>query len=372
MAVWGAVGLAVSGALLVMLAGRTAKAAAAVGLLSIFFAYMVAPAARQLRLIVLRRRRRRLSPLAALGLVYAMCGTLAGLAWLLLGGRLLTQIRLFSDTVPRHVDQALALTGSLERWQDWFGWSRASTTALGGFALSLSDWVRLHVADVLIDALDYGWILPWLGLVPVLSFLLLTQFPWFRRSTLRVLPRGHLRWRGVEFLSQVNGVLAGYAWAQVLSSLIVGTVCVIGFALLGVPYALLLGSATGALELVPLIGPIAAALLVTGLVRGGRLLFVLVFLGMVRVAQDAFVYPRLMGRRVHLPPLFVLLAVWVGATVGGILGVLAAVPVVAVAAVALRQWRDYREIEGLVRDHERRRLADEEATYPTPSPPANP
>jgi predicted PurR-regulated permease PerM len=69
----------------------------------------------------------------------------------------------------------------------------------------------------------------------------------------------------------------------------------------------------------------------------------------------------------------VLLAVWAGASVGGILGVLVAVPVVAVAAVAVRQWRDYRAIEGLVRDHAGARVAaGTEPDGPTASPRANP
>jgi predicted PurR-regulated permease PerM len=346
--IWAAGVFGAAGVLLLILAGKAVKAALAVTLLSVFFAYFVAPLARAVRRAA-HRRRRPMSTLTALVLVYIACGAGVLIARALIGPRLIAQMTQFTDSVPDHVTRALQLTASLERWQEWFGWSRVSSTALGTFAVSMSDWVRLHVADVLADALDYGWVIPWLGLVPLLSFLLLTQFGTFRRSTLRVLPRGHVRWRGQEFFYQVNSVLAGYVRAQVLSSLIVGSVAAAGMALLQVPYALLVGLAAGVLELVPLLGPVAAALLVAGLVRGPQLLAVLVFLLAIRVMQDAFIYPRLMGRRVHLPPVAVLLAVAIGASTGGILGVLLSIPVVSVAAVGFRQWRDYRQIERLVR-----------------------
>jgi predicted PurR-regulated permease PerM len=351
---WAAAGLAVACALLVALAGRTVKAALAVGLLSVFFAYLVAPMARHLRRAA-HRRRRRLSPLAALIAVYAMIAGGALVAHGLVGDRLVRQIDRFSASVPAGVDEALSRTSSLARWQEWFGLSGVSTTTLGSVALALSDWVRLHVAAVLADALDYRWVLPWLGLVPVVSFLLLTEFAIFRRSTLRVLPAGHLRWRGSEFLAQVNSVLAGFTRAQVLSCLVVGVICAAGFALLGLPYALVVGLAAGALEFVPLLGPIAAALLAAGLVRGETLVAVLLFLAGVRLLQDTILYPRLVGRGMHLPAPAVLLAVWIGGAIGGILGVLAAVPFAGVGAVAWRQWRDYRAVEALVRAHAQQR-----------------
>ncbi|MGE3842082.1 MAG: AI-2E family transporter, partial [Vicinamibacterales bacterium] len=349
--------IAISASLLVTLAGRTAKAACAILVLAVFLAYVLAPAARVLRQMALRRRRH-LTPLAALGIIYMGTGLVLLATRVALGERLLGQVGQFTSNMPSQVGLAIQLTSSLERWQRWFGWSGTSSSRLEAAALALSDWVRLHVAEVLVDAIDYLWLGPWMVLVPVLSFLLLTQFGAFRRSTIRVLPRGHLRWRGLEFLEQVNGVLAGYVRAQVVSAGIVTVICVVGYAILRVPYALLLGAATGLLEFVPLLGPIAVALLLAGLVQGRHLLVVLIFLVGVRVFQDTVVYPRLMGRQVHLPPVAVLAAVWAGATIGGILGVLLAVPVVAVGAVAFRQVRDYREIQHLLaRAEEERALA---------------
>jgi len=82
-----------------------------------------------------------------------------------------------------------------------------------------------------------------------------------------------------------------------------------------------------------------------------RLLLLLAFLVGLRVAQDYVIYPRLIGRRMHLSAVAVILAVLVGAELGGLVGVFCAVPTVGVLSVALRQYREYREIERLVREH---------------------
>ena len=67
-----------------------------------------------------------------------------------------------------------------------------------------------------------------------------------------------------------------------------------------------------------------------------------VFLTALRVVQDYVVYPRLIGRDIHLHPLVVILAVLAGAELKGIAGVFIAVPLVALTTVAARHWLDWR------------------------------
>src|SRR5258707_390834 len=101
--------------------------------------------------------------------------------------------------------------------------------------------------------------------------------PAFQRSTLRVLPRGHLQWRGEEYLRDVNSALAGFVRAQTAAAVIVGCLCVCGFMLIGVPSALSMGIAAGILELIPALGPLTA-LIMTAAQAGDRVLAAVVFL----------------------------------------------------------------------------------------------
>jgi predicted PurR-regulated permease PerM len=214
---------------------------------------------------------------------------------------------------------------------------------------SIEREVRRTLHD-LIAAASYA---AWLFVTAVLAFFLLTMAPGFARSALRVLPRGHLQWRGEEYLRDVNSALAGYVRAQVAAAIVVGNVSVAGFGILGVDRAVSLGVAAGILELVPGLGPFTAALIaVTN--AADRVLAVLIFLTALRLVQDYVIYPRLIRRGMHLSTPAVILTLWTGAVLGGAAGVVLAIPFAGCLSVSVRHWREYREIERLV--HEREQL----------------
>ena len=168
-----------------------------------------------------------------------------------------------------------------------------------------------------------------------------------------MLPRGHLQWRGEEYLQDVNSALAGYVRAQTAAAVIVGLACVGGFALLGVPSAVSMGVAAGILELVPAIGPVTA-MLIAVTQAGDRALVVIAFLVAMRIVQDTLVYPRLIRHGMHLSTPALVLSLWTGAALGGAGGVVLALPVAGFLSVSLRHWREYRAIERLVRAKARR------------------
>src|ERR687893_446726 len=167
--------------------------------LSVFFAYLIAPLVEFFHRPFMLRGRERLMPrVAAIAIVYVLIfGSLGLVAWAL---------------VPRIGSQNL------------------------GFV-------------------------PWLFLIPILAFFLLKDADSFRRSALRMLPRGRLRWRGDELFQDVNSALAAYIRAQLIACLLIGVVCTVGFMILGVPYALVLGIVAGVLEFIPLAGPLVVGII---------------------------------------------------------------------------------------------------------------
>jgi predicted PurR-regulated permease PerM len=197
-----------------------------------------------------------------------------------------------------------------------------------------------------------GWLtsLPWLILVPILAFFLLKDARHLRDLALRILPRGRLRSRGGEFIGELNDTLAAYIRAQVTACLLIGVVCTVGFLVIGVPYAVVLGIAAGLLEFVPLAGPLTVGILAASLAAFhslGQVLSVVVFLVVIRAVQDYVVYPKIVGRGVHLHPLAVILAILCGAELGGLPGIFLAIPAVAVLTVSFRHLRKHQAAEAL-------------------------
>ena len=213
-------------------------------------------------------------------------------------------------------------------------------------AAALERSTRATLEELFIAARYAGW----LAVAPIVAFLLLTGAPAFQRSALRVLPQPNLQWRFEEYLRDVNSALAGYVRAQAAAGVIVGTVCVAGFFLLGVPSAISLGVLAGILELVPAIGPLTVLLIATS--QGDRVVAIVLFLAALRIVQDYYVYPRLIRRGMHLSTLAVILTVWAGAVLAGAAGVIIAIPAAGFLSVSVRHWREHREIERLLRDRE--------------------
>ncbi|HEY0724937.1 MAG TPA: AI-2E family transporter [Pyrinomonadaceae bacterium] len=211
--------------------------------------------------------------------------------------------------------------------------------------------VSATVTEFATAALGYVVYIPWLILIPILAFFLLKDAESFRRSALLMLPRGRWRWRGDEFFQDVNSTLAAYIRAQLTACLIIGFVCSLGFTVLGLPGGLVMGVLAGFFEFVPLVGPVAIAIMAAllALFHAGpfNAFLVLLFLGVLRIVQDYVIYPRLIGQGIHLHPLAVIFAILAGEKLAGVAGIFLAIPVVAILTVSYRHWMEHRGSEGI-------------------------
>jgi predicted PurR-regulated permease PerM len=192
----------------------------------------------------------------------------------------------------------------------------------------------------LVGALSY---LPWLLLIPILAFFLLKDAATLRRTFIKALPH-HGQLRGHRLFEELNATLAAYTRAQLLACVLVGVLCGVGFAILGIPYPVVLGVLAGVLEFIPLVGPLvlAAVAATIGALHAPMLaLWAVLFLSVLRLVEDYVIYPRLIRRGIHVHPLAVILAVLAGAELGGIAGMFLAVPAAAIASVVYRHWVEW-------------------------------
>ncbi len=129
--------------------------------------------------------------------------------------------------------------------------------------------------------------------------------------------------------------LGAYVRGQGLLILLVGTVLSLAFWAAGVPYWILIGSFAGVVEIVPVIGPIAAGAIAVGAgltVSLGTGLLAGIIVLVVRLLEDYIVIPRVLGHAVGLSPLVVLVAITVSAVLFGGWAALLAIPLAAVLA----------------------------------------
>ena len=318
--------------------------------LSIFFAYLVSP------LVEFLRRQRTIG-----GRIIAIPKIVAiALAYLIILAAIVFAVFVIlpslSNQFPEFADQAKSYWKSLgDRTQELIKYSRRLPAPLvntvNNAVPKVVDKVSATATEFASTALTYLVYIPWLILIPILAFFLLKDAESFRRSALLMLPRGRWRWRGDEFFQDINSTLAAYIRAQLTACLFIGIVCSIGFTFLGLPGALVMGVLAGVFEFVPLAGPLAIALLagLLAMFHAGpfNAFLVLLFLGVLRIVHDYFIYPRLIGQGIHLHPLAVIFAILAGEKLAGVAGIFLAIPVVAIVTVSFRHWMEHRGSEGI-------------------------
>ena len=323
--------------------------------LAIFFAYFIAPLVELVHSPFNVRGRERMMPRAvAIGIVYALLlGTLLLTGYLLLP-RLSKQISDFVEQAPVYLTNARVRAQSLNQIYERLNIPPTVRDYANKTVTNMLDSAGKYTTEQgfsgLLTLLGY---IPWLILVPILAFFLLKDADSFRRSALQMLPHGRLRWRGDEFFQDVNGTLAAYIRAQLIACLLIGVICTLGFVLIGVRYALVLGLLAGLLEFIPLVGPLVLAVIavaVASFYSPNQVVLVLLFLGTLRLIHDYVTYPRIIGSGIHLHPLAVILSILAGHELAGIAGIFLAIPVTAIITVTYRHWLEHRGSSGLVAD----------------------
>ena len=144
----------------------------------------------------------------------------------------------------------------------------------------------------------------------------------------------------------VSQLLGAYIRGQLVMAAIIGLSAGVGSWLLGVRYPVLIGILAFLFELVPMVGPILASLpaILISLTQPFPLVVeVIAFFVVMQVIENNVLAPRITGGAVGLHPVAALLAIVIGADLGGIVGALFAVPVAGIASVLIAAvWKAWR------------------------------
>ena len=320
--------------------------------LSVFFAYLVSPLVEFLRRpLNVRGRTLAIPRVLVIAIAYLLIFAAVFVGIYFLVPQLANQFPQFAQQAQSYGKTISAKTQSLNEYFKQHRMPDSVVAAINNTVPSVVEKIGASVSVVLTSVAGWVVYIPWLVLIPILSFFLLKDAESFRRSALQMLPRGRWRWRGDEFFQDVNSTLAAYTRAQLTACLFIGAVCAVGFTLIGMPSPLVLGVIAGLFEFVPLVGPLLVAILaaLAAILHSGlaAALVVLLFLGVLRIVQDYFVDPRLIGHGIHLHPLAVIIAILSGAELAGVAGIFLAIPAVATLTVSYRHWLEHRGSEGL-------------------------
>jgi predicted PurR-regulated permease PerM len=313
-------------------------------LLALVCAYVLRPLVQGLCRIAVRvgSRDYRLPRGVATGLIFLLLAVIVWLIWQLSAPSLGRQVdelqarwpRLWSRVVntvhdcDRYYRERMPpfLRPTVDSWIDELPGILA-TTARKGLGLT---W---HGVGLLVELL----------LVPILAFYFLADGPAIRHQVLFFVPPRYLR-RTAQTLDLADDVFQRYIKGQVILCLIAFAAVTIGLWAINVDFYLLLGLIAGLTRAIPIIGPVVGAvpiLIVVVLTTNSAALtlWVLLLFTLMHLLESKLLMPAILGQQLELHPVLIIVALLVGAQMGGLLGLFLAAPVLAVVRTIVARRR---------------------------------
>jgi len=270
---------------------------------------------------------------AAVGLAFAVVLIVVAAIGIVLGQPIGAELVKLIQSLPGYANSLQTQLTALQRHFENDQMARQLAGAVAGSAGGMATTIGLHLLGgtafvatavgnvVLILLLAVGWMLS----SDDLERFVLSLLP----------PAARSDWRGA--FADIGARLSAYVQGVVINGSVVGVVIGASLAVLGVPYALLLGFIAAVFQAIPMVGAIISGpiIILVVLATSGwtKMLVALAIFAVVQIIDQNVLSPIIFGQRVQLSFLLIILSTVVGGTLLGIGGAFLAVPAAAVLQV---------------------------------------
>lgn len=156
-------------------------------------------------------------------------------------------------------------------------------------------------------------------------------------------------------LTECNHIFSGFIVGKTIDSFIIGILCFILMSIFRIPYPLVISTFVGITNMIPYFGPFIGAvpgiiilLLISPIKAFGFIILVL----LLQQFDGLFLGPKILGDSTGLKPLWIIFAISIGGSLGGIAGMFFGVPITAVISFLLNNFiaRKLKEKELVISD----------------------
>ena len=270
--------------------------------------------------------------LAVLAAVVAMLGVLI---FAITDQLQLVSMQSILSAVDSISQSLLAFAGQVE---DWLASLNVSSEALTGVTDKLTGWLQTFTSHVVsgmsTSASSVASFLVKLFFAIVFSVYFMLDWDRIRTywgAAFRTLCGERTSRFGQEFLQVSDRIFSGYIRSQVIDALIMMALISITLSIIGVRFSIVIGVFSGFGNLIPYVGPVVAytTTVLSCLASGewGKLIVALALLVLIQAVDANVIAPRLLGSNVDVHPMFVVVMLLIGGSIGGLVGMLFAVPV---------------------------------------------
>lgn len=260
----------------------------------------------------------------------------AGIIWIVVP-QLISSVKLFVGNFDRYYENFIGYCSRLES-KDTLGIFCAVKDALEG----LSGKIPQMLEKAAVKTSDFAGGIANLLIGFVISIYILSDKENIRKGAAIVAKRlsGERYETVCRRYRMVYEIFSRFVVGQLSEALILGVLCFAGMTLFGFEYALLISTIIGVTALIPVVGAIIGTVpsaLLLFLINPIRAIWFVVFIIVLQQLENNLIYPRVVGKSLGIPPILVLLAILLGAGIGGAAGILLGVPLMSLAYAIIKE-----------------------------------
>ncbi len=272
--------------------------------------------------------------ITAVVFVYSVVfGVLAGISYYLLPSVYKETVKLM-DVLPDYAFKSKSFLDNI-----YIRFSRTLTPELREVIRDNIDFVQELVISQIKNLSEkclafFGGLINWI-IALVISFYLLKDKKYFVKLIEYIVPVS-MRQDAAKITGEINTVLTRFIRGQLLVSLIVGISAAIGFLLIDLNFAVLMGIITGLGNIIPYFGPIFGGIPVAiiGFMESpAKALWAVVVVIIVQQLESGIITPKIIGDSVGIHPVFIIMSLLIAGQSFGLIGLFFAVPVAAILKI---------------------------------------
>ena len=251
---------------------------------------------------------------------------------IILGGQ---QIGSFIETLPDRFEHAKTFLLSLP----YVSHTNLDSINLGELVSSASGFTSDIVSSSIMFSKGIASFVIYFLAACIIIYYFMADKETVRKGYLSLFPSG-LKQKADEILNSISQKVGGYVLATVVTIVSLGLIMLAGLALLGVDYAIVLGLITAIFDLVPVIGPtVALVIILVAVCKMGVLKIVLTILlfAIAQWAENSLIRPYVFGKLLDIHPLIIYFFILVTAQYLGIIGLIFAPAIAATFCVLLEE-----------------------------------
>lgn len=240
---------------------------------------------------------------------------------------------LFTDTLPSYKEDIINI---LEKFDVGDSTISKASEYLDNFAKVITDYIKGNSKDVLSVTTEVATSIVSIiseGIISIVfAIYIIAQKETLRRQVNKIM-KAYLKPKVCNKINDIaemsNKTFSNFVTGQCLEAVIFGGLCFVGMLILRLPYASTISVLIGFTALIPVFGSIVGTILGAFLiliVSPVKAIIFVVFIIVLQQLEGNLIYPKVVGKSIGLPGIWVLFSVTIGASVAGIWGMLVATP----------------------------------------------